>query len=193
MPSLRSVYFVLSPSLARIKIGCSRSSPDRIEDFRTGSPDRLVLLGHTPGGHDLERRVHKQFDDLRIHGEWFNLDKNLARYISANTFKYPKDVNSIFKTEPRLLDLWANSLYQHITAARSRRYCANDYWHYGDAKNDLTYLVGWYAQQEALHTTKAYDIAYETIYNLLPGCHGCHCVSIADLAYPYATLNEMSQ
>ncbi|MDP9472214.1 MAG: hypothetical protein M3Q71_16370 [Chloroflexota bacterium] len=80
--------------------------------------------------------------------------------------------------EPRLADL-------RIAAERIRdvdaRFCANAAW-YGYAgqlglKPRLLRLVGWGAQNQdpVLRSSDAYDVAYQTLYALLPDCRGCGC------------------
>ena len=63
-------------------------------------------------------------------------------------------------------------------------FCANAIW-YGyfgrqGIKPRLLKLVGWerrIAGPAELRTEQAYDIAYDTIYNLLPSCRGqCGCM-----------------
>ena len=72
---------------------------------------------------------------------------------------------------------------------RKRNFCANGAWYgYGrfprDFKQQLTTLVGAYrwgrhpdpAVQELLSGCPAYDVAYESLYRLLPNCRNCACL-----------------
>lgn len=59
-------------------------------------------------------------------------------------------------------------------------FCANAVWDgYGGRpgfKHRLSELVGFDAEREALATSEAYDVAYQTIYDALPPCRGgCGC------------------
>ena len=83
--------------------------------------------------------------------------------------------------EPRLL-----ALLQEAEAIKDDKrkpsFCANAHWYgYGGhpgIKPRLLELVGWarpYGSAE-LRGTRAYDVAYETIYDALPDCRGdCSC------------------
>ncbi len=81
--------------------------------------------------------------------------------------------------EPRLADL-------RVAAERVRdvdaSFCANAVWYgYGGhlgLKPRLLRLVGWGAQNRdpVLRSCDAYDVAYQTLYDLLPDCRGCGCV-----------------
>ncbi len=81
--------------------------------------------------------------------------------------------------EPRLADL-------RIAAERVRAvdtsFCANAVWYgYGGhlgLKPRLVRLVGWGAQSRdpVLRSCDAYDLVYQTLYDLLPDCRGCGCV-----------------
>ncbi len=70
-----------------------------------------------------------------------------------------------------------------------RRYCANARWfghapHRGEGfKPRMERLVGWRAEggDPRLRTAAAYDAAYRTLYDALPGCRGCACPSLPDL------------
>jgi hypothetical protein len=76
--------------------------------------------------------------------------------------------------EPRLARLEADIL-EHTTRYRgTARYCANRHW-YGwrgqpGFKTRMLYLVGFHADNPALRTMRAYDVAYHHLYYLLPDC-----------------------
>jgi hypothetical protein len=54
-----------------IKIGFSVSVKDRLRNIQTCSPVELCLLAKAPGGRHRESAYHYQFQDHRLHGEWF--------------------------------------------------------------------------------------------------------------------------
>jgi hypothetical protein len=62
-----------------------------------------------------------------------------------------------------------------------RHFCANAVW-YGEPgfKRRLVALVGWRRRQgpPELQTQEAYDVAYSTLYRLLPACADCGCVRV---------------
>lgn len=63
-----SVYFVMSGR--HIKIGWTAKPSRRLKELQIGSPDRLKVLAIVEGSQDDERRLHTQFRDLNIGGEW---------------------------------------------------------------------------------------------------------------------------
>jgi hypothetical protein len=66
------VYFVLSPTNGLVKIGFSKSYPDaRLNQLRIGSPVPLERLAYFYATRRHERRLHRRFDHLWSHGEWF--------------------------------------------------------------------------------------------------------------------------
>lgn len=64
-----------------VKIGITCDVVKRMDTLQTASPDRLMLLWHGPANSRLERRVHKSFDHLREHGEWFRAEEDLVEFI----------------------------------------------------------------------------------------------------------------
>lgn len=76
-----SVYF--AETAGRVKIGWSTKVATRIAQLQTGSPTPIRLLGTTPGGRGLERRLHERFAAWRVSGEWFDLTSELREHIEA--------------------------------------------------------------------------------------------------------------
>lgn len=76
------IYFVLSHSLAAIKIGYTKHSDcsHRLRSFRTSNPDQLTLLGvNTRDGlRRDEERIHSTYKALNIRGEWFRADVEIV-------------------------------------------------------------------------------------------------------------------
>lgn len=62
----------------RVKIGTSTNLRKRLSAI---NPEEL--LGYEEGGLGLERHRHKQFADLRTHGEWFKLEGALVEHLAA--------------------------------------------------------------------------------------------------------------
>jgi len=72
------IYFLESPALKAVKIGFTKSNPERrASNLQTGSADRLTLLKAVEGCRDQEQILHDVFSPLRLHGEWFRLDQKL--------------------------------------------------------------------------------------------------------------------
>jgi hypothetical protein len=79
----------------------------------------------------------------------------------------------IIEREPRLNELLKKA--EEIKDDGSGEYfCANEIW-YRDFKPQLNKLVGYFTENTVLNTSECYDIAYQKIYNVLPGCRNCGC------------------
>jgi hypothetical protein len=98
------------------------------------------------------------------------------------------DWEQLCKLEPEL-----RTLYRRAKAikddGKAGWFCANRVW-YGNAiedglKSTLLRLVGHSAAKKEKHpllaTSQAYDLAYETIYEVLPGCRNCSCADFSAL------------
>jgi hypothetical protein len=80
-------YFAYSRSMSAIKIGRSATPDKRIADMRTACPD-VVMVGVVDG--DLESQYHQQFKQLKIGGEWFRAEDDLADFLRREfLFKLP--------------------------------------------------------------------------------------------------------
>lgn len=73
------VYFIRSGD--HVKIGFSRNPEARMESLRAGLAHAPVLLGHTEAMMQDERRLHKKFNHIRKHGEWFDATPELLNFI----------------------------------------------------------------------------------------------------------------
>lgn len=82
-PKEKFVYFIFDEEKNKVKIGKSQTPDARLGDLQRGSTSILRLLGYIPGGHSKESELHKQFDHLRAHGEWFNMGDDLREYIDS--------------------------------------------------------------------------------------------------------------
>ncbi len=87
--------------------------------------------------------------------------------------------DDLVRLEPRLAALRAE--VERVTAWNGQRFCANEHW-YGyngesGIKPKLVRLVGVRAENPDpdLHSMAAYDVAYQTLYALLPDCWDCGC------------------
>lgn len=75
------VYFIKSGNA--VKIGMSKDVPGRLRTLRTMSPLPLELLGVIPGGRDEEALLHREWAELRLHGEWFQATPDLIGHIAG--------------------------------------------------------------------------------------------------------------
>jgi hypothetical protein len=77
--------------------------------------------------------------------------------------------DELTKIEPRLLILYHKALRCQGEAGKD--FCANTTWYGpGGLKSELYHLVGFEAEKPEAATSKAYDVAYQKIYNALPDC-----------------------
>lgn len=79
------VYFVQAKALGLIKIGIAVDASARLAALRTGSPDRLELLGVIPVRDAVasERALHRAFRPYHSHGEWFRPAPSLLELIGS--------------------------------------------------------------------------------------------------------------
>lgn len=80
------VYFLRAGDL--IKIGHSREPKARMLTLRGASPVGLDLLHIEPGPVSKERALHRRFNRLRSHGEWFRADYDLLAHIDLLKDRY---------------------------------------------------------------------------------------------------------
>lgn len=76
------VYFFRHKGLKPIKIGFSKflSPVARFNQFNTYAPYGVELIGYvnSPNAAELERKLHKKYENFRLNGEWFNISKEDA-------------------------------------------------------------------------------------------------------------------
>lgn len=82
------IYFVLNQDSNAIKIGRTKNVKKRLRTLQTASPAKLKLIksirveGSAADAQKLEQSLHKQFNDFRLSGEWFEASDSLLDYIS---------------------------------------------------------------------------------------------------------------
>ncbi|HXA78733.1 MAG TPA: GIY-YIG nuclease family protein [Candidatus Acidoferrales bacterium] len=79
------VYFVQGEATRLIKIGMARRPELRVCDLQGASPDKLVFLGTTR--RYSENALHRRFNHLRAHHEWFRPQPELLDFISRVAVK----------------------------------------------------------------------------------------------------------
>ncbi|GLQ74703.1 GIY-YIG nuclease family protein [Vibrio penaeicida] len=78
------VYFIQGECTGLIKIGKTMTLIEqRLKQLQTGSPDKLNFLGGYLGELS-ENDIHTQFQEYRLHGEWFRASESLKEFISKN-------------------------------------------------------------------------------------------------------------
>lgn len=77
------VYFILSAN-GLVKIGRSINIKSRFKSLCSMSPVKLELLHTIEGTHYTEVELHKKFDPIRSHGEWFYYTDDLKKHIQKS-------------------------------------------------------------------------------------------------------------
>lgn len=84
------VYFVQCRTTGLIKIGTTKRDPEkRLATLQTGCPTELRLLGTLRGGEPRESRLHEDFSDYRVRGEWFRPGPRVVAYLRAHKIEVP--------------------------------------------------------------------------------------------------------
>jgi hypothetical protein len=72
-----------------VKIGYSTNVADRVSGFLTSSPHKLEVLRVTAAeSQEEEMRLHYQFRQHRVAGEWFKYEEELKKHISLLDVNY---------------------------------------------------------------------------------------------------------
>jgi hypothetical protein len=70
-----------------VKIGVAEDPKSRVESFRIARPD-IKLLGHIPGGREVESHLHQRFSHARIErSEWFEMTPEIELAINERVGK----------------------------------------------------------------------------------------------------------
>lgn len=84
------VYFVQAQYARKpVKIGRARRVGHRLDRIQTGCPEEIVLLAAIECregqmvASELEARLHREFADIRIRGEWFEWHDDIAAAIMS--------------------------------------------------------------------------------------------------------------
>jgi hypothetical protein len=89
------------------------------------------------------------------------------------------DWRDLARREPRLMDLLER--VQAVRDPGGAEFCANAIWFgfigWSGYKPRIGRLVGWTAEQDdpLLRSAAAYELAYTTLYRVLPPCRNCRC------------------
>lgn len=85
------VYFVRGRMTRRVKVGyTSGNAYNRLMDMRVGSPDLLELLGVIDAPMVIEQELHVILEPYHSHGEWFDGNAALTKFIKKYTYLPPK-------------------------------------------------------------------------------------------------------
>lgn len=78
------IYFIRAPIVGLIKIGFTGNVKKRFTDLSRMSPVKLELIAIHDGELSDEQELHKRFDAIRDHDEWFHPEQELIDYIDQN-------------------------------------------------------------------------------------------------------------
>lgn len=67
-----AIYLIGPASRRPVKIGYSADPATRLRGIQTMSPTPLDVLWSHPGSRAVESALHRKFNALRLHGEWFD-------------------------------------------------------------------------------------------------------------------------
>jgi hypothetical protein len=79
------IYLIENTDTGHIKIGVSRKPHRRLKQLQTGNHIPLKMLGTIQVGNafEVESIIHKVFSKSRVHGEWFNINRDEIDYLSS--------------------------------------------------------------------------------------------------------------
>lgn len=64
------------------KIGFSKSHPERRRrEVQRMCPEELELFAYIEGDEELERKLHRTFDPVLFHHEWFSMENKLKDFV----------------------------------------------------------------------------------------------------------------
>jgi hypothetical protein len=78
-----SVYFIHAPETGLLKIGFAKDPLQRLMKAQVDSPTRLILVAVEEGDAVVEAARHAQFADLRVRGEWFRFEGEVADFVAS--------------------------------------------------------------------------------------------------------------
>lgn len=79
---------------------------------------------------------------------------------------------ALIEIEPMLGELQQRA--RDVKDEGGSHFCANTVW-YSEFKPTLVNLAGFEAKHRHLRSTRAYELAYDAVYNELPACRNCIC------------------
>ncbi|MAK87183.1 MAG: hypothetical protein CMK96_09655 [Pseudomonas sp.] len=71
------IYFITAPTVGLVKIGYAKNPQARAVSIRSHSPVPIYLERVGTGSREEERALHKRFQHLQRHGEWFALNSEI--------------------------------------------------------------------------------------------------------------------
>jgi hypothetical protein len=111
--------------------------------------------------------------ERKVHERLMRYNRNRNRKVAAR-MAWPL----LVKAEPRLAEV-ERALAGIVDTGDTPSFCANAHWYgYSEGpsyRDRVKELAGWLGEMLVLRSEAAYDLAYEYLYELLPGCRDCQC------------------
>lgn len=85
VPQIRTrgwIYFIEAEEVALLKIGWSIDPEQRLMQLREQAPIDMRIVSAFAGTISDERRLHRQFKDLRTRSEWFRYEPPLTHLVA---------------------------------------------------------------------------------------------------------------
>lgn len=77
-----TIYYIRNGEKGPVKIGFTASSAHkRMKQLQTGQPEKLIMLGTSPGEMIDEQSIHRELKDYCLNGEWFDAKPELMSVI----------------------------------------------------------------------------------------------------------------
>jgi len=177
-----SVYFILCDSVPEplVKIGKAGNVKSRLSQIATSTPFEIKLIAEF--SYLDEADLHKKFAHLRVKNEWFRFTDEISSFISVmngavdfikvgtKEIKRTGEWKRLVRLEPRLMQLEKDIISEQVIRGKDKNYCATRRW-FNEYNNRLDQLVGWFAKNSQIQTSKDYDVALEHLFdNLMPNC-----------------------
>lgn len=101
-----SVYLILDAENDRVKIGHSRDPWRRLKTLQTGSSSKLELIGIIAGTADVEKRLHFDQHDVKVHLEWFSGGRAAVNWLNRQTGNLPMCRSFARFAPAQEIDVW---------------------------------------------------------------------------------------
>jgi len=78
--------YLLMTSQGDVKIGCTKKPESRHSSLKTANPyieNDYLLLKEFCHYTDIEKHLHRKFENLRVNGEWFRYTSEIKEYIEG--------------------------------------------------------------------------------------------------------------
>jgi T5orf172 domain len=89
------VYFIQAGRDGPIKIGYAHDPLTRLEGLQTAHHEELRLLMTVADNGTIEMQLHERFADLKIRGEWFRAEGDLASVLWLSGLVPHREVTSV--------------------------------------------------------------------------------------------------